>query len=502
MKIKLSFSVLLITAFLLVMSSDSKATAKPWLTRVDRTLLEPATSQTREFIVYMAEQADLSAAVERPTKLAKGLYVYDTLTAFAGASQRPIIRMLESAGATYRQYWIANFIWVRGDVELIEKLASRTEVGYIFANSQIRTDPFEVAPRVTEAPLGLAWNIELVNADDLWALGIEGNGVIIAGQDTGYDWDHPALKNQYRGWDGISADHNYNWHDAIHTPGSVCGADSPEPCDDLGHGTHTMGTMVGDDGGSNQVGMAPGARWIGCRNMDRGFGTPTTYSECFQWFLAPTDLNGQNPDPSRAPHVINNSWACPDFEGCTDPYILEQVVKNVRQAGIAVVAAAGNSGSSTTCNTIDAPPALYEASFTVGATDSFDNIFSSSSRGPVLKGSQYILKPNITAPGVNVVSTVPNGGYAAATGTSMAAPHVAGLIALLIDANPVLADNIEILEGLIEHSAAGLISSQDCPPYPGNQVPNAVFGYGRIDALAAYQLLLNAVHYFPMIPRP
>ena len=69
-----------------------------------------------------------------------------------------------------------------------------------------------------------------------------------------------------------------------------------------------MGTMVGDDGGANQVGMAPDAKWIGCRNMDVGNGTPATYSECFQFFLAPTDLTGANPNPALAPHAINRNW--------------------------------------------------------------------------------------------------------------------------------------------------------------------------------------------------
>ena len=149
------------------------------------------------------------------------------------------------------------------------------------------------------------------------APGYTGQGAVIAGQDTGYQWDHPALKDQYRGWNGSAADHNYNWHDAIHATGSSCGADSPCPCDDNDHGTHTMGTMVGDDGGANQIGMAPGARWIGCRNMNAGVGTPTTYIECFEWFIAPTDLAGQNPNPAMAPDVINNSWGCPESEGCS-----------------------------------------------------------------------------------------------------------------------------------------------------------------------------------------
>ena len=199
-------------------------------------------------------------------------------------------------------------------------------------------------------------------------MGFTGQGVVIGGQDTGYQWDHPALKNQYRGWNGAIADHDYNWHDAIHSGsgGNPCGYNSPFPCDDYGHGTHTMGTMVGDDGGANQIGMAPGARWIGCRNMDNGLGSPSTYAECYQWFVAPTRVDGSEPRPDLAPDVINNSWGCPPSEGC-NPDSLLIVVQNLVDAGIVTAHSAGNSGSG--CSFVDTPAAIYEELFTVGATD-------------------------------------------------------------------------------------------------------------------------------------
>ena len=155
----------------------------------------------------------------------------------------------------------------------------------------------------------------------------------------------PRAQDQVPRLERLARNHNYNWHDSIHSGGGSCGADSPAPCDDFGHGTHTMGTMVGDDGGTNKIGVAPRRKWIGCRNMDQGVGTPATYTECFQWFIAPTDLPNQNPDPSKAPHVINNSWGCPPSEGCTDPTVLQTVVENTRAAGIEVVVSAGNAGS-------------------------------------------------------------------------------------------------------------------------------------------------------------
>ena len=331
-------------------------------------------------------------------------------------------------------------IWVQLDSHQLADLANRADVAHVFANPSVslqlpaQPDPFAPQPI---SPDTVEWNIDKINAPAVWQMGFDGTGVVVAGQDTGYDWDHPALIDKYRGWNGANADHNYAWHDAIHSGGGVCGADSAVPCDDHNHGTHTMGTMVGDDGVGNQIGVAPGAQWIGCRNMDQGDGTPTTYSECFQWFIAPTDLNDQNPNPAMAPDVINNSWGCPPSEGCTDPTILQTVVENTRAAGILVVTSAGNSGSA--CSTVTSPPAIYDASFSIGSTTSTDAISGFSSRGPVTVDGSNRLKPDISAPGSNIRSSVRGGGYQGGwSGTSMAAPHVAGLAALLIDAVPSL----------------------------------------------------------------
>jgi subtilisin family serine protease len=136
--------------------------------------------------------------------------------------------------------------------------------------------------------------------------------------------------------------------------------------------------------------------------------------------------------------VINNSWSCTAGEGCTDPTVLLTVVNNVRAAGIVTVNSAGNGGSA--CSSINTPAAIYDASFTVGATDSNDVIAAMSSRGPVTVDGSNRRKPDASAPGVNIRSSVRGGGYQSGwSGTSMAAPHVAGLVALLISADPSLA---------------------------------------------------------------
>jgi serine protease AprX len=484
--------LMLIVPLFSFQQDGSVSTAARWQEKVDPWIFETSTSGPTEFLVYLNEQADLSPADRLPTRLEKGTYVYQTLSRLAARTQGPLIQALEAQGVAYRSYWIANMIWVRGDLSLIQSLAQRAEVAHLYANPAVQLDePFSESRQYPNAIDAVEWNILKVNADDVWNAGFTGQGVVVGGQDTGYQWDHPALIDQYRGWNGSSADHNYSWHDAIHSNlgSNVCGYDSPVPCDDNAHGTHTMGIMVGDDGASHQTGMAPGARWIGCRNMDNGVGTPATYSECFQWFIAPTDLSNQNPNPAMAPDVINNSWSCPVSEGCTDPNVMLAVVNAVRAAGILTVQSAGNSGP--TCSTINAPSAIYDSSYTVGNTTSADELASSSSRGPVSVDGSYRMKPDISAPGTGITSSVPNNAYTALSGTSMAAPHVAGLAALLISSDPGLRGQPDWLEIIVNATAAPveLTPVQTCGGIPSNTIPNNSFGWGRIDAWAAYQAL-------------
>ena len=459
-------------------ASDARPKVDPWI-------LQTAAQGDTEFLVMLREQADLRGAKALPTKAEKGAFVADALAAVAARSQGPILRLLEERGVPHRAYWVANAIWVRGGLALVEELAARDDVFHVYANPTVRVaPPLDPAPSSPEAGETIEWNVAQVHAPEVWALGYKGAGVVVAGADTGYQWDHPALKAKYRGWNG-AANHNYNWHDAIHdSSGNPCGNDSPFPCDDFGHGTHTMGTIVGDDGGVNQIGVAPSAKWIGCRNMDAGAGTPDRYTECFQWFIAPTDLSGQNPDPTKAPDVINNSWGCTTGEGCTDPTILQTVVESVRAAGIEVVVSAGNSGPS--CSTVSEPAAIYEASFSVGATDASDDIASFSSRGPVTIDGSGRLKPDISGPGVNVRSSVPTNSYEFLSGTSMAGPHVVGVVALALSGHPELIGNPDGIEPLLTASALPRTTSESCGGIPGDQIPNNTYGWGRVDALSIF----------------
>lgn len=453
-----------------------------------------------EFLVILAEQADLGAAASAPNREARLRYVYDALRETALRSQASLRAELDGTGVAYRSFYIANLLMVKGDRALVTRLAARPDVARIAANPRVRQalpEPrFDIARPLS--PLGIEWGVSNVNADDVWALGYTGTNVVVAGQDTGYDWDHPALVNQYRGWNGVTATHDYNWHDAIHTndphtpAGNPCGFDSPVPCDDHGHGTHTMGTIVGDDGADNQIGVAPGARWISCRNMEEGWGAPATYIECFEFFLAPYPIGGDpitDGLPSLAPHVINNSWTCPTSEGC-DWDTLQTVVENVRAAGIVVVASAGNSGSS--CGTVYDPPAIYDAAFSVGATNSSDDIASFSSRGPVTRDGSNRPKPDVSAPGVSVRSSRRNGDYTTMSGTSMAGPHVAGTVALLWSAAPHLIGDVDATEWIIEQTARPRTTSQTCGGDSPGDVPNNVYGWGIVDALAAVEQAQSA----------
>lgn len=434
------------------------------------------------FLLVLAEQADLGHVTTLP-QAERQRAVYDALRNTARRVQSPLRVALDAQGVTYRPFYVVNMLYIEGDVALALRLAARSEVARLEANPAVRMRPFEEGSAASVTRSTVEWGVRAVNADQVWALGCSGQGILVAGQDTGYDWQHPALKGGYRGWDGVTVTHDYHWHDAIHSEGSVCGADAPAPCDDNGHGTHTMGTILGDDRAGAQTGVAPGAQWIGCRNMDRGVGTPATYAECFEFFLAPYPVGGDpmvDGEPGLAPHVINNSWTCPPSEGC-DAEALRAVVENVRAAGIVVVASAGNAGGS--CETVNAPPARHDAVFSVGATDSGGQIAYFSSRGPVIVGDEVRLKPDVSAPGVSVRSCLPGGGYGYKSGTSMAAPHVTGLVALLWSAAPGLVGDVDRTEAVIRETARPALDDACGGAADGH--PNNVYGWGIVDALSA-----------------
>ncbi|MBX6326751.1 MAG: S8 family serine peptidase, partial [Chthoniobacterales bacterium] len=303
-----------------VSDNGSARFADPPNPKIAQWVLEhTANGQQAEFFAVLADQADLSPAANLPTKAEKGRFVYQTLLEKAQTTQEPILQWLRDRGIEHQSFYIVNMILVKGARDIAEALAARPDVARIEGNPKIHNDlpqrgPVEVSPVQPGAPRTPATveaGVQYIHAPDVWALGFRGETIVVASADTGVRWTHNALKPHYRGWDGTNANHNFNWHDSIHdSVANPCGNDSQQPCDDFFHGSHTTGTAVGDDGGNNQIGVAPGAKWIACRNMDQGTGTPARYIECMEWFLAPYPLNctPNEGDPAKAPDITINSW--------------------------------------------------------------------------------------------------------------------------------------------------------------------------------------------------
>jgi len=411
--------------------------------------------------------------------------VYDRLRGRARAAQARVRGELTKAGIPFRTLYLVNGLAVRGDLALARRLALHAEVSRIVGDPVVHGVEADLATPWTFSPdAAPEWGVTQIEAGKVWSLdGNHGEGIVVASADTGVEWTHPAIKGKYRGWNGAVASHDFNWFDAI--------ADLSAPIDDYGHGTHTTGTMVGDGGAGNQIGVAPGARWIACRNMNQGNGQPSTYIACNQFFLAPYPHGGDpelDGDPSKAPDIVNNSWDCPPSEGC-DPYVLQSSFAALKAAGILAVASAGNSGPS--CNTVSTPPAILEETFVAGATDSSNVLASFSSRGPVTINGSGRLRPDVAAPGVSVRSSIRGGLYGLMSGTSMASPHAAGAAALLWSARPLLRGNIAVTRCLISRSARATVqlsATQVCGGTGAGDRPNNLFGYGLIDAYDAIHL--------------
>lgn len=343
------------------------------------------------------------------------------------------------------------------------------------------------------------WNVEWIKSQFLYSKGFRGEGMVVGNADTGIVYTHPALEDSYRGTRGnnkrrLRFDHNFNWFDAtqigplppqVDPSSSSCVQGVESPCDDHGHGTHTAGTHSGTLQG---IGVAPQSKWIGCRNMFAGYGTPATYLGCLEWFTAPTGVNGRGrTDTSKRPHSVGNSYGCPTNEGCSYDTFKDAVVA-VRKAGIFMAVSAGNNGRSG-CGTVTAPPGLDVNVCSVGATAFKSNdIADYSSKGPVIVDGSGRRKPDIVAPGSSVRSAYPPDSYTSLSGTSMAAPAVAGAVALLWEAVPALKRNVDMTEKVLFESATALYdTAENCGGDKSSTRPNQIFGHGLLDLQAAYE---------------
>lgn len=419
-----------------------------------------------DFWVRFTSAAQTTSATDIEDWTERGQFVVDQLKSTAGQSQATVRKLLDERGIGYDAHWITNAILVQdGSRALAEQIAALPEVEQIRAPRTYELpDPVAAKPSSGMGRAAVEWGVSNINADDVWSqFGVRGEGVVVANIDSGVDYDHPALVEQYRGNNGGSFDHNYNWFDATGT------SDAPFEGAGNSHGTHTMGTMIGDDGGPNQIGVAPGAQWIAANGCNTCSDADLIASG--EWMLAPTDLEGENPDVSKRPHIVNNSWGS-TFPS-NDPF-MEDILIEWANAGIFGVWANGNSGSA--CST-SGSPGSRTINYSVGAYDVNNNIASFSGRGP---GQDGEIKPSISAPGVNVRSATNNGGYGSLSGTSMATPHTAGAIALLWSAAPTLVGDIEGTRALLDETAID-VNDLTCG---GTADDNNVWGEGRLDALA------------------
>ncbi len=450
-----------------------------------------------DYFMVLANQADFSESANRQNRISRGDQIFHLLRLEAESTQPMIIDDLSLCGAVIQRFHIQNMILVRdGTPDMLIQAANhhlvseiRANPAYDFVNEQPEST---VKPEVEGSP---EWHLTHIGIPDIWNAGFTGETIVVANLDTGVDWTHPALQSKYRGWDGMTATHDYNWHAT--TSSWVCPYPAV-PCDfdefvSGGHGTHTMGTIVGHDGHGNRIGGAPGAQWIACGPLVDAAG----FHECFEWFLAPYRY-GETPAqgiPAMAPHVINNSWGLPVGGG---DYRYAPDIDALHAAGIFTVFAAGNEGDN--CRTLRSP-GDYPQVLTVGASDSQNRIVSAfwagwgSSRGPAhsnIPGAPDFIKPEITAPGHNIRSSLAGGGYASWGGTSMAAPVVTSVVALLWSAAPDLIGDIEATRQLVLNNSftapggAGY-HNQTCQGINANNTsPNHVWGWGLIDAYASY----------------
>ncbi|MEU6842087.1 S8 family serine peptidase [Streptomyces sp. NPDC046716] len=456
-------------------TSSAAATAK-----IDSSLSKAvAKGGDATFFVTLKDKADLKTAKKQSSHAKAAKAAYKALKTNAEDSQKSLASFLDKKKVGHKDYWIANTVKVTGDQALVDELAKRSDVKSIVKEQTFKLDAGETSnTKVTKTPTKAGtdssasgddtpeWGVSDIKADQVWnQYDDRGEGIVIASVDSGVQYDHPDLVDNYRGNNGDGTFTNdYNFYDAT----GAC-ATTSTPCDDNGHGTHTMGTMVGKNG----IGVAPNAKWMAAKACATSQGScqDDDLLAAGQWILAPTDANGQNPRPDLAPNIVNNSWG-------GDGTFYTDIVNAWNAAGIFEAFAAGNDGDGTTCSTTH-PPGAQTETYGVGAYDVNSKIANFSGFGPSpIDGSA---KPNISAPGVNVESTWPGSSYNAESGTSMATPHVSGAVALLWSAAPSLIGNIAETRELLNEGARD-VDDTHCG---GTAAMNNVWGEGKLNILAS-----------------
>ncbi|ANE48786.1 hypothetical protein SY83_07665 [Paenibacillus swuensis] len=450
------------------------------------------------YLIKMKEQADpqsVSLQSQRKAKAIRGTpaatklsarnAVITSLRETASRTQSPIhnhltkLKLGHKGVKDFKSYFIVNAMSVTSTKEVMEELAARPDILTIvpdrklYLDKVIKTEPSSIhLDSIGTSSSEIRWNVERVQAPEVWSKGIDGTGIVVANMDTGVDYTHPALKRKWRGYNAQGEIENpeLSWYD----PNDQISM----PFDANGHGTHTMGTMVGsEEDGDYQIGVAPGAKWIAVRAFTSNYTYDTYMLAGGQWLLAPMDKQGRL-HPEMAPDVVNNSWK----SGSGKDEWYRPIVEAWRAAGIFPVFSAGNTQYDWDTGEAGsiANPANYPESFATGAVDSNGQLTNFSLRGPSPYGE---LKPEVSAPGVNIGSSVPKGFYESWSGTSMAAPHTSAIAALLLQANRSL--TVDQLEEVIQNGATPRTDTE----YPSS--PNQGYGYGIVNALQAVNSVIE-----------
>ena len=429
-------------------SSPSRATVS---TDVERDMARSTAGSMVSVIVRFRQQADVHRQ-RSGNRQERQRSLIDEMKTVADTTQRPMSSLLttrqrEGRVRKYEPLWVINGFSVTASPDVIAELAKRPEV------ESITSDTVDiVASTLPPNPATASADSAVINAPAVWSQGFYGQGVVIADLDSGVDVGHPDLSGSYRG--GTNS-----WFDPY--------GQHATPTDMSGHGTATTGLIVGGDASGTTIGVAPGAKWIAAKIFnDAGTATATAIHQAMQWVLDPDG----NPATADAPQVVNNSWAFGN-PGCNLQF--QPDLQAMRAAGIIPVFAAGNYGPNAGTSV---SPANYPEALAVGSTDNTDAIDPATSVGPSACGEASTTYPDLVAPGYDIYTTDLHGFYQWGSGTSFAAPHVAGALALLLSAQPTATATVE---AALAGSAVDL----------GATGADNIYGHGRIDAAAALQLL-------------
>ncbi|KAH9090460.1 hypothetical protein Ae201684P_014262 [Aphanomyces euteiches] len=423
--------------------------------------------------------------------------VYEAL---AAESRRAEAQLTTTLKAKCTHYWIKKSAVCKSvsadEIQGLAALSSVARIAHPFnirlssvivkANDDFSGEKYNVSETTPQ------WGVETIGAPTVWAAYTRGRGIVVGSIDTGANYQHEAIRENWRRYKG--------WLNPFNK------TETPLPFDSNGHGTHTIGTMVGKYG----IGVAPDAEWISCIGMYDGHGDMDALLTCAQFMMCPTDIDGSRPECKLGADVVNNSWGSDSALGYSSWF--EDIVSVWRSVGIVPVFANGNSGP--LCATSDFP-AAYNRVISVGAIGSSNNsrtkLAAFSSKGPAsiafnqsTNSTRPFVKPDISAPGFYTVSANANttSGYYQLAGTSMAAPHVAGVIALIKSYVRGLT-NDEIYSLLTETADRRMLEpepknwyfkngtvmspgAKNCGGFDDSKWPNNRFGYGRVNVAAVF----------------